>query len=84
MAEPAWRQRANHKLACSWRLPATNKKFNFLLVSDSAANNRLTIGRYGSLSTTSGGSRRLFFRLCQDLFNFSGDGFTQRGVAVGI
>jgi len=47
LSDSARRQRAIHKLACSWRLPATNAK-GAERISHGAANNRLTIGRYGS------------------------------------
>jgi hypothetical protein len=52
LSDPAQRQRANHKLAYSWRLPATNAK-EAERISHGAANNRLTIGRYGSSPMTS-------------------------------
>ena len=52
LSDSARRQRANHKLAYSWRLPATNAK-GAKRISHGAANNRLTIGRDGSLATTS-------------------------------
>jgi len=38
LSDPARRQRANHKLACSWRLPATNAK-GAKRISHGAANN---------------------------------------------
>ncbi len=47
LSDSARRQRANHELACSWRLPATNAK-GAQRISHGAANNRLTIGRYGN------------------------------------